>query len=382
MTDPRPPRVTYAFPVSHRFRVPFHHGLRRELTARNIDYSYIYASNAGDHGKDDLEEIGWARDIPQRSVSIAGRRVVFHSVLGAFLRSDLFIVQQENRLLANYLLIVLARLLGRRVAYFGHGRNFQARNPDGPGEKWKRFWATKVHWWFTYTEGTADLIAGYGFPRARITVFNNAIDTGAIAAERARINPARLAALRDTLVGGSKNVGIYVGGLYAEKRIGFLIEAARLIRARVPDFHLIVVGGGPDAQLVEAARAPWIHYAGPRFGTEKTELVALAKVWLMPGLVGLAVLDSFAHETPMVTTAYPYHSPEFAYLEDGVNGLVVPAWEDAGAYARAVADLLADAPRRQELVEGARAAQALYTVENMARLFAGGVEAALAARPR
>jgi hypothetical protein len=41
----------------------------------------------------------------------------------------------------------------------------------------------------------------------------------------------------------------------------------------------------------------------------------LSKLVLMPGLVGLAVLDASALEVPLVTTAVPYHTPELTTLK-------------------------------------------------------------------
>ena len=114
------------------------------------------------------------------------------------------------------------------------------------------------------------------------------------------------------------------------------------MREAVPDFHLLIIGAGPDAGIAEAAAAelPWVHYAGPKFGAEKTALASLGRVFLMPGLVGLGVLDSFAYGTPMVTTDIPYHSPEIEYLRHGENGLIVA--DDVRTYAEAVTELLTD----------------------------------------
>ena len=348
------PIVVYAFPKSHRFRVPFHEKLRNVLLERGIEYVYIFAPNASDDGKGDLENLGWATGIPERVFSLLGVEVVWQPLVGAFMNSDLFIVQQENRQLVNYLLIVIAKITGKRVAFFGHGRNFQASNPTGLAETWKRFWATKVHWWFGYTEETSNLLIRFGFPPDRITVFNNTIDTSSIAVQRAELDQERVEALRTTLVNGSKNVGVFVGGMYDKKRIPFLIKSARVIRNLIPDFHLLVIGGGPDAYLVEEASENWIHYLGPRFGVQKTELLELAQVWLMPGLVGLAVLDSLAYEIPMVTCALPYHSPEIAYLINGVNGVIVDAAENIDAYAHAVADILVNNSLKLKLIAGAK----------------------------
>lgn len=376
------PRVVYAFPTSHRFRVPFHERLRAELTARGIDYDYLYDAEDDNLGKGDTQKIAWATPVKQTNLRLGGKTLVLQHAFKAAAGADLLIVQQQNNLLFNYLAQLRLVPGVRKIAFFGHGRNFQTANPNSLRERFKRFWATKVDWWFGYTGLTADIVAGYGFPRERITVFNNAIDTSAIGRELAAIDPAEQARLRLELFGGSENVGLYLGGIYAEKRIPFLLLAAAAVRRTVPDFHLLVIGGGPEADLIKAAagREDWIRYVGPKFGAEKTLLASLARVQLMPGLVGLGVLDSFAYGTPMVTTNVPFHSPEIGYLEDGRNGVMIADPEDLDGYAAAVSRILTDDAHRAALQAGAAEALGTYTVENMARRFADGVERALASR--
>ena len=110
-------------------------------------------------------------------------------------------------------------------------------------------------------------------------------------------------------------------------------------------------------------------------GSEKTALAGLGRVFLMPGLVGLGVLDSFAYGTPMVTTDVPYHSPEIEYLRHGENGLIVA--DDVRTYAEAVTELLTDETWRLQLRRGGEAALETFTIQAMARRFADGVLEAL-----
>jgi glycosyltransferase involved in cell wall biosynthesis len=93
----------------------------------------------------------------------------------------------------------------------------------------------------------------------------------------------------------------------------------------------------------------------------------------MPGLVGLVVLDSFAFGVPMITTDYPYHSPEIDYLVHNKNGVVVDAWQDCKTYAYQVARLLTDEHRRSLLAQEGQAALKLFSVEQMAKNFSKGV---------
>jgi len=148
----------------------------------------------------------------------------------------------------------------------------------------------------------------------------------------------------------------------------------------VPDFHLLVIGGGEDAPLAEAAaqKHDWVRYVGPKFGGEKTLLTSIGRVMLMPGAAGLAVLDSFVYGVPMVTTDFALHGPEIDYLVDGENGVVVKDANDPDAYAAAVIRVLQDDGFRDRLEAGGATALGSYTVEEMARRFSEGVVNALA----
>jgi glycosyltransferase involved in cell wall biosynthesis len=368
-------RVVFLTRILPHYRVPFHERVRKLLSERGIEYELVYGSGRPDEvAKGDLATLSWGRELP---VSYFGprRKLCWQHGIHALETPDLLILGQENSLLVNYPSIVSSWFTGRRVAFFGHGRGFQAKSQDTVSERFKRFWATKVHWWFVYTPSGCEAVVSAGVPSDRVTVFNNSVDTSSIIKTVSLLEPSALATLRKDLVGGTSNVGVYVGGIYAHKRIPFLLEAADAIRRLVPDFHLVIIGAGADVALVEKAstQRSWVHYMGPKFGEEKAALVTLAKVFLMPGLVGLAVLDSFAYGTPMVTTELTYHSPEIDYLQHGVNGVVVSDWNSPDAYAKAVARVLSDDEYRAALKEGGRCAASLYTIENMSQRFVEGV---------
>lgn len=369
-------QVRYIFPVSHHYRLPFHERLREKLSARDVEYKVVYSEPPLENRlKRDTVEIPWGVKVPV--LNLGGS--VYQAGLREALGSDLVIVQQENKLLLNYLCNLASMLGARKVAYFGHGRNFQARNRSSRAERWKAFWAKRVDWWFGYTDETRRHIESLGFPPHRITVFNNAVDTVEMRALIAAVTPERLTERRAELGLAGSNTCVFVGGLYSDKRLEYLAAAADTMRTLVPDFELVIVGGGEQLQLAEslAETRPWLKVTGPRFGADKIELMMTGKLFLMPGLVGLALLDAAAAGLPIVTTAFPYHSPEIAYLEHGRNGLIVPEWENPIAYAEAVAALLVDEPLRQEMAENAHATAEAYTVEAMADLFVEGIMAAL-----
>jgi glycosyltransferase involved in cell wall biosynthesis len=369
-----------------QYRRPFLECARSLLDEEGVRLRVLYGQpNTAEVAKGDAVHVPWGEYARNLIVPLGHRDVYVQPVLRRAWGADLLVVEQGSRLLLNYLLVPAQRAGGPRVAYWGHGLHFAAHEVTRLGEAAKRLLATRAHWWFAYTERSAQVVAGMGYPRERVTVIGNAIDTGGLREERARVGEAELQRLRRELgLAAGARLGVYCGALYPEKRLGFLVAACDRIRRLVPEFELVVVGGGEDEPLVRAAAAsrPWLHYVGPLFGADKVRHLALGEVFLLPGLVGLAVLDAFALELPIVSTPVDYHSHEVSYLEDGVNGLMVAAADDAAAYAEGVAALLTDEARLQALRAGCRASAEKYTVEKMAARFAGGVMAALAAPPR
>ena len=318
--------------------------------------------------------------MPLKSFDLVGRKVHFQKAVKAVKGSDLVIVSQENKLLMNYYLIARYLLGGKKFAYFGHGKGFQSKNPNGILEMWKRFLAKRVYWWFAYTPGVSELVSSFGFPKERITTFYNSIDTIKLRDELESVTAKDIATFKQTFELKGKNVGIYIGGMYEEKRLPFLCEAAIRIRKSIPDFELLLIGSGSHSHIAQeyAAKHSFIHAPGPMFGKDRATALKLSNVFLMPGLVGLAVIDSFIGECPIITTNYRHHSPELEYLASGENGLIVEDDGDESTYADAVVEFLGNKKLQTKMIANCRASGQLYTAENMARNLAEGMQKAVA----
>lgn len=371
--------VCFVTLVLSQYRVTFHKLVRDILTRQGIDYQLVYSDPTGDAAaKGDTASLDWATRVPVSDFKIAGQTFHWQSALAPIKNSDLTIVSQENKLLLNYWLQMRYSLFGRRMGFFGHGRSSAGGRFPRIGRILKRFLATRVHWWFAYTPEVADLIADYGFPRERISINYNSIDMGELLGELATIDDKELDTFRHRHGIGSGRIGLYLGALYEDKRIDFLIEAAKRIRTRVPDFELVVVGAGPEAHLAEKAaeECSFIHAVGPLFGRDKAIALKAATTCLLPGAVGLAILDTFAAGCPLITTSAPGHGPEINYLDTGKNGILVDQADSVEAYSDAVVRLMTDDQELERLKDGARKSADLYSIENMARHFSEGVIAA------
>jgi glycosyltransferase involved in cell wall biosynthesis len=260
-----------------------------------------------------------------------------------------------------------------RVAYFGHGHNRQARAP-GPSEWLKRKLLTSVDWWFAYTDQVGRYLAANGVDPEIITVVHNTIDTRELAdAVRGLGADERRAVRRRLGVAEPASVGLFCGALYADKKLDLLVAATRRIRDHRPDFELVIVGDGPVREAVRAAAAqlPFVHYVGPAFGRDRAPYFAISDLFLIPGVVGLAIVDAFTVGLPVFATDIPGSGPEIEYLEPGVNGVMTA--HDAARYAAAVCRVLDDPGQLARMREAARATAARLTLGHMVEAFALGI---------
>lgn len=359
------------------YRVPFFECLRAVLAAKGIQLRVAHGEpTESERAKNDSGELPWAERLPTRYW--LGGRLCWLGQRKALAGADLVVLTPENKMLSNLPLQYFAR--GLRVALWGHGANLQG-SPHSLRERFKRVVARQADWWFGYTEMSRPLIERTGFPPERITVLQNAVDTSALQQQMTAVTEAEKAGLCEQFGLKGGRVGIYIGSLYAEKRIEFMLTTAVQIRQQVPDFELLIVGSGPDSPLLErfCAEHPWAHYAGVLKGGAKAQALSLARVMLNPGLVGLGILDSFVAGVPLVTTDCGLHSPEIAYLQSGSNGVMTE--DSAGVFIQGVCELLTNDEHWRRLRSGCALSAAEYTIESMARNFADGIERCLAAQP-
>lgn len=375
------PKVTIIQRILPHYRIPFFEALHRDLALVGIDLQLIYGQEyPGTVPRSEQLDRPWAIRIENRYFRTPFGRLVWQACLRHLGDSHLIVFEQANALMLNYWLMVSRRWHKYRLAFWGHGRNFQLRHGSSLREGLKQLFVKQVDWWFAYTEASAEIVRDSGFSPDRITVVQNAIDTDELGSALAEVTQAELSCLRAHLGLPNEHVALYCGGMYADKQLEFLLAACHTVRQRIRDFHVIFIGHGPEQGKIEQAAQEhdWIHYVGRKFGKDRAVYFKASRALLMPGLVGLAIVDSFVAETPVFTTDLQSHSPEISYLEHGVNGVVTPF--AIQTYASAVAEFFESDDLQTRLREGCRRCARVYTFASFVERFAAGIVSCMEAK--
>jgi len=369
-------KVAIIYRYIPQYRYSFYENLRNRLLDEGVELVLIYGQpGANDRLKGDAVEIPWGIKLKNRILHTVRTELYWQPAMKYIRDADLVIVEQANKLLLNYYLILMNIIGRKKIAFWGHGKNFQSTSRNKTSELIKKWISSKVSWWFAYTEKCAQIVRENGFPADQITVVQNAIDTKNLIAARKKITTEQINELKKALHIRGSNVGLYVGAMYNERKLDFLLESCNLIRSYIQDFEMIFIGKGKDQKSVEnmAQENQWVHYVGPKFDDEKIPYFALANVFLMPGSVGLAILDCFALGVPLITTEDPDHGPEMEYLKNGVNGIMVQDAYKPDQYAQAVSQILKDKGLYKSLIDGCKKSAGKYTLEQMVENFTQGV---------
>ena len=214
--------------------------------------------------------------------------------------------------------------------------------------------------YLSYTEASTANIVSHGYNNTKITTLNNAVEP---LASSEQIQVAQRVPLRV----------LFVAALVEDKEPLTGVRIVERLRALAPGATLHIVGDGPLRNQCDQASSSrsWMRCHGPRRGQELRELALASDIALIPGRVGLAVLEMASAGLPMTTLAAAHHGSEIAYLQDGVNGFFLDSSIDIAA--KELHALLTDRPRLERMRREAVSTAAKYTVRNMAVNFANGV---------
>ena len=118
---------------------------------------------------------------------------------------------------------------------------------------------------------------------------------------------------------------LFIGRLIQSKRVDLIFTYYKELRKHLPELQLIIIGDGPEAPIVksminEDGSITWLGAVVDEgkiaYYMRRTHLV------FIPGSSGLSIVHALCYGKPYATIQGK-HGPEFAHLEDNVNGLVL-----------------------------------------------------------
>lgn len=337
------------------YRVPFFRLLADELASRDIDL--LVASSSALPG---IDELGFRHQhVPTSVGGISALRAVCRK------RPMALVLPHSARFAPLATAARVFQSCGRKQLLWGMGmaRRYGgdlARDRRPAAEAARRLMLSTCDHYLSYTEiSTANLLGG-GYDAARITTLNNAVEA---LATPAQVMAAQRVPLQT----------LFVASLVADKEPLAAVALVDQLRLLAPDATLRIVGDGPLRSRCEqaASEREWVHYHGPQRREALRDLALASDIAIIPGRVGLAVLEMAGAGLPMATFALSPHGAEIAYLKDGINGLLLDS--DLQTAAKELGALLTDRPALECMRSAALSTAGKYTVRNMAVNFANGV---------
>lgn len=243
------------------------------------------------------------------------------------------------------LVLLLARASGCKTIFHLHGGTFRQYALERSGvlmRRWIRHTLERSSLVIALSDSWAAFLTGFA-PRARVAVVPNAVPLPATDAAGGEGEPGRI---------------LFLGRLEPAKGTAELLDAVAALAPRFPQLRLVMGGNGDldGFRRGAAARgiADRIALPGWLDGAARDAELARAGVFCLPSHaegLPMAVLEAMAAGKAVVASSVG-GIPEL--VQDGVNGLLVPA-HDAAALAAALARLLDDDSLRRQLGVQARA---------------------------
>jgi glycosyltransferase involved in cell wall biosynthesis len=301
--------------------------------------------------------------LPGRDLSAGGRWIVLNPGTRARLRRtrpDLIIVGGWNQPA-----FWSALTLRRPTIVWVESTARDERRGRGPAELAKRALVRRAAGFLVPGRAAAEYVRSLGAPEERIAIAPNAVDTSIFRAQQGVSgsepqSPKRgdlgrdSSAKSDEKCDESRDSGsepqspakrcvfICVSRLSREKGVDLLVRAMEGV-----DAELVVVGDGPDEDLVRGLAPPNVSFAG-RVPRDKLQpLYRRADVFVMPSRSetwGIAMQEAAAVGLPLIATDAPGAAHDL--IEDGVTGYRVPV-EDVAAMHDALVKAAADPAWRQ-----------------------------------
>lgn len=243
---------------------------------------------------------------------------------------DIIIAEFSIAILSNVIAAFLCRIFGVKFIWWGCGYDSLVRSKDRLYIFKK--WLLRLLIWYAdaviaYSETAKCYYECLGSQSNKIFIAYNSIDNEYLLEIRNRLllKPKECDAILEKHHLVRKVTILFVGRLIEEKKIRFLLNAFGIVKKIVSNTALIIVGDGPQRKQLEAEAnniSTDIIFTGSIYDRKTLgKYFSIAKVFVLPGLGGLAINEAMCFGLPVVCARAD--GTELQLIEDGVNGYIV-----------------------------------------------------------
>lgn len=263
---------------------------------------------------------------------------------------DVYIMLGEPKILSSWLMLLGARLMGKRVYFWTHG--WYGR--ESRAKSWiKKLYFGTANGVLLYGNYARKMMTQAGFAPDKLTVIHNSLMYDEQIKLRAQLHKTPLVADH---FGNGLPVAVFIGRLTPEKRLHLLIEAQSICRNRGFLFNILIIGDGTERHNIEqlvrqhhAEDQVWLY--GPSYDEgELSELLYNSDVCVSPGNIGLTAMHALSYGCPCIShNDFAWQMPEFEAIVEGYTGSFFER-EDPESLANTIQHWLTNNDKRREEV--------------------------------
>jgi glycosyltransferase involved in cell wall biosynthesis len=263
-------------------------------------------------------------------------------------------------------LLCLKLFSNGRIAFWGHGEE-NSRNFSKIEKRVRKIILNFADFFFVYTKsGYEYLVKNTSLKPNQIIIVNNSTDTEYLSQI---VN--QLKSNSRIRISTSNFQIACISSLEKSKKVEKVFEIHQSLSDKIPMIKTWICGDGPERTKLESSAPRRIYFTG-RLSPQNLAKVSQGLVAIVaPGPVGLVVTDSFALGVPLIVSSNQNHGPEFSYLQNGYNCIIVEDRIDE--YVRAVLRLGNDPMLQKVLSRGMKESLDLYGTNQMTNNFIDGI---------
>ena len=232
-----------------------------------------------------------------------------------------YIVLGSPTCLSTWLLLILARLVGKKTFLWSHGLY-------GREQKWKliieKAFFGLASGTFLYGNYAKEIMVKHGFSSRKLFVIHNSLYYDKQVQVRNKLSKSPI--FEDHFNNRNPNL-FFVGRLTSVKKLDQVIKAISICREMGHFYNLTFIGDGEKAEDLKKLtrelgleKNTWF-YGACYDETEIGQLIYNADLCVAPGNIGLTAMHTLVFGTPAIThNDFKWQMPEFEAIKDGLTG--------------------------------------------------------------